>query len=132
VVTGRSRPSKLVTSPRMADDAHFRRTARQPIELRVSYRRDLKDAPLEKSGRLVDLGLGGAQIRSVRPPPVETPLRITLASPSSWDPLELGATVRWIGPDRETFGVEFERLSRSEASALYELLSVSRFAEPDR
>jgi len=116
----------------MADDAHFRRTARQPIELRVSYRRDSKDAPLEKSGRLVDLGLGGAQIRSVRPPPVKTTLRITLASPSSWDPLELGATVRWIAEDRETFGVEFDRLSRSEASALYELLSVSRFAEPDR
>ena len=113
----------------MPDDAHFRKTARQPIELRVEYRRDAEDAPLQKSGRLVDLGLGGAQIRSDRPPPLDAALRIILISPSAWDPLDLPADVRWVDDDKSTFGVAFDRLSRSQAAALYELLQVSQFAE---
>jgi len=113
----------------MPDDAHFRRTARQLIELRVEYRRDAEDAPLQKSGRLVDLGLGGAQIRCDRPPPAEAALRIILISPSAWDPLDLPALVRWVDDDKSIFGVAFDRLSRSQAAALYELLQVSQFAE---
>ena len=113
----------------MSDDAHFRKTARRPIELTVSYRRDGEDAALERQGRLVDLGLGGARIACSGPPSVGAALRIILRSPSSWDPLELAAGVRWVDADGASFGVEFGRLSRSEGAALYELLSASRFAE---
>ncbi len=111
----------------MPEDPHFRRTARQPLELSVRYRRDVEGAPLEQAGRLVDLGLGGAQIKCDRPPRVSTALRITLTAPSAWDPLDLPAMVRWVNEAELTFGVEFDRLSRSQAAALYELLQASRF-----
>lgn len=110
----------------MPDGSHFRRTARQAVELSVRFRRDAEDAAFEHSGTLLDLGLGGAQVRSTRAPDVGARVRITLIAPSAWDPLDLPAEVRWA--DREAFGVAFERLSRPEAAALYELLSVSRFA----
>ncbi|MBX3272446.1 MAG: PilZ domain-containing protein [Sandaracinaceae bacterium] len=114
----------------MPEDApHFRRTARQPIELGVRYRRDADGAPLEQAGRLVDLGLGGAQIKCERPPPLGAALRITLTAPSAWDPLDLPARVRWVGG--RTFGVAFEPLSPPQAAALYELLRVSRFAREE-
>ncbi|MGE0788561.1 MAG: PilZ domain-containing protein [Sandaracinaceae bacterium] len=114
----------------MADEQHFRRTARQPIELSVQFRRDEPSAQLEMSGRLVDLGLGGVQIACRRAPPIGQALRVLLVAPSAWDPLELPGTVRWVDDVKQTFGVEFEALRPSQASALYELLAVSRFAEP--
>lgn len=113
----------------MPEGSHFRRTARRPVELAVRFRRDADDAALEHSGTLLDLGLGGAQVRSTRAPDVGVRVRITLIAPSAWDPLDLPAEVRWA--DAEAFGVAFERLSRAEAAALYQLLSVSRFASSD-
>ena len=111
----------------MGEDPHFRRTARQPLELSVQYRHDREGAALELSGRLVDLGLGGAQIRAERPPPVTTELRVTLTAASAWDPLDLPSTVRWVNAHDKTFGIAFGALSRATAAALYELLTVSRF-----
>jgi hypothetical protein len=115
----------------MGEDPHFRRTARQPVELRVTFRRDADGAPLEQSGRLVDLGLGGAQVRCERTPPVGARLRLTLTSPSAWDPLDLPAEVRWVDDGARTFGLAFDALGRAEATALYELLSVTHFADAD-
>lgn len=93
----------------------------------MRYRRDADGVALEHSGKLLDLGLGGAQIRAERPPAVGTKLRVTLSAPTAWDPLDLPAQVRWA--DGQAFGVAFERLTAAQASALYELLVVSRFAE---
>lgn len=111
----------------MPEGSHFRRTAREPVELTVRFRRDADDAALEHSGTLLDLGLGGAQVQGERALGVGTRVRITLIAPSAWDPLELPAEVRWAEGVR--FGLAFERLSRAQAAALYELLSVTRFAE---
>lgn len=94
----------------------------------VTFRRDADHAPLEHSGRLVDLGMGGAQIRCERPPVAGERLRLTLTTPSAWDPLVLPAEVRWVDDRERTFGLAFDGLGRTEATALYELLSVSRFA----
>lgn len=115
----------------MSDGAHFRRTARQPVELSVRFRRDADDAAIDYSAKLLDLGLGGAQVRSDRPPPLGSRVRLTLTAPTAWDPLELAAEVRWVdeGEEGPTFGVAFDALTRAQASALYELLAVSRFAE---
>jgi hypothetical protein len=116
----------------VAEDRHFRRTARQPVDLAVQFRRDYDGARLELSGQLVDVGLGGVQIRCDRPPRPGERLRILLVSPSAWDPLELPGQVRWVGDDGRTFGVEFAGLQASEAAALYELLAVVRFEEVER
>jgi hypothetical protein len=116
----------------MGEDPHFRRTSREPVELTVRYRRDADDARLQQSGRLVDLGMGGAQVRCERPPTVGERIRLSLSAPSAWDPLDLPAEVRWVDDTEGTFGLAFDPLARSQASALYELLSVSRFAEKAR
>ena len=113
----------------MGDDPHFRRTARQPLELGVRFRRDAADAPFERSGQLIDLGMGGAQIQHDRPPPTGERLRVQLTAPSAWDPLDLEAEVKW--SDGSTFGVQFAPLSASEANAMYELLAVTRFAREE-
>ena len=117
----------------MPDGAHFRRTARQPVELSVRFRKDAEDAALEHSGKLLDLGLGGAQVRSSRAPRVGTRMRLTLSAPSAWDPLELPGEVRWVEPnaDGATFGLAFDGLSRAQAGALHELLSISGFADDE-
>lgn len=115
----------------MSDGSHFRRTARQPVELSVRFRRDADDAALVCSATLLDLGLGGAQLRCERPPEVGARVRLTLTAPTAWDPLELACEVRWVedGEEGPAFGVAFDALTRAQASALYELLAVSRFAE---
>lgn len=116
----------------MSEDPHFRRSAREPVELVVRFRRDVEGALLEQSGKLVDLGMGGAQVRCERPPAVGVRVRVSLSSPSAWDPLDLAAEVRWVDESERTFGVSFAGLERAQASALYELLSVTRFAEKER
>ena len=116
----------------MGEDPHFRRTARQPLELRVRFRRDADDAPFETRGRLVDLGMGGAQIACERPPSLESRLRVELTTPTAWDPLDLRAQVRWADAAAGIFGVAFDSLSRKEATALYHLLSLSRFEAEGR
>ena len=97
----------------------------------MTFRRDADDATLEQRGRLVDLGMGGAQVRCERLPAVGARLRLTLTSPSAWDPLELPAEVRWVDDADRTFGLAFDGLARAQATALYELLSVSKFAPDD-
>lgn len=113
----------------MAGDSHFRRTARRAIEIAIIFQRDAAGAALEQRGRLVDLGLGGAQVRCERPPEPGTRVRVRLVSPSAWDPLELEADVRWFDEASGVFGLAFEPLSPAEAGALSELLSAHDFAE---
>ena len=113
----------------MEGDSHFRRTARRAIELAVRFQRDAKGAALEQSGKLVDLGLGGAQVSCERPPARGTRVRLRFTSPSAWDPLELEGDVRWLDEASGLFGVAFEALSPSEAAALSELLEAHDFSE---
>lgn len=115
-------------------DAHFRRSRRTPIELRVCFRRDEPGAALEKAGLIADLGMGGAFVQADRPPPVGAGVVVTLQSPTAWDPLELPAEVRWVSDEGGAglgrgFGVAFRALAPSQATALYELLSSSGFEE---
>ncbi|UJR82483.1 PilZ domain-containing protein [Sandaracinus amylolyticus] len=115
-------------------DAHFRRSARTAIELRVCFRRDEPGAALEKAGRIADLGMGGAFVQADRPPPIGASIVVTLQSPTAWDPLELPAEVRWVSDDGlaglgRGFGVKFGDLAPTQAAALYELLSSAGFEE---
>lgn len=116
-------------------DGHFRRSARTPIELRVCFRRDEPGAALEKAGRISDLGMGGAFVQVDRPPPIGTPILLTLQAPTAWDPLELPAEVRWLSDDPvglgQGFGLEFRGLAPSQATALYELLASAGYSEKE-
>jgi Tfp pilus assembly protein PilZ len=124
-------------------EGHFRRSARIAIDLRVSFRRDASGSALEKAGRIADLGMGGAFVESERPPPVGTEIVLTLQAPTAWDPLELPAEVRWIHDgqgesERDAgaegglgagFGLSFRALSKTQAAALYELITSTGFSE---
>lgn len=78
-------------------------------------------------GSLVDVGLGGARISCLRPPPVGTRLRVALTPPTAWEPLEVPAEVRWVDGERQPgFGIAFGALTSTEANALHALLDLPR------
>jgi hypothetical protein len=118
----------------MTDRPHFRAGRRQPVTLKVRYRRDDADATLEQVGKTNDLGIGGAFIQSHKTPPVGSQIVLVVSSPTAWEPLSLPAEVRWIndGSDGQPrgFGVRFRVLSSAEATALYQLIHACEYAEP--
>ena len=114
-------------------EAHFRRSARRPVELRASFRKDEAGASLEKAGRISDLGMGGAFVEHDRPLAAGTRMVLTLSSPSAWDPLEVPCEVRWVR-DAEAprgMGVRFVALTKPQANALYDLLVSTGYVERD-
>lgn len=115
------------------DSAHFRRARRQPVSLRVRFRKDEPGAALEHVGTLGDLGVGGAFVATEAVLPVGARVRLLLSTPTAWDPIEVPATVRWVseggGGEPAGFGVRFEALSGREATALYELVHASAYVE---
>ncbi|MEM9194698.1 MAG: PilZ domain-containing protein [Myxococcota bacterium] len=113
----------------MSDAPHFRRSKRQAMSLQVLFRRDAEGAALDHIGSTGDLSVDGAFIETRTPPPVGTWLRLSLRSPTAWDPLEIRAEVRWVATDPDTpgFGIRFDRLKEAEARALYALIAASAF-----
>ena len=80
---------------------------------------------LEQRGRTLDLGVHGAFIACQRPPILGTTLTLELRSPTAWDPLNITCQVRWVSPGVDEppgFGVRFEDLSASQATALHDFL----------
>lgn len=114
-----------------ADEAHHRRARRQPVAAEVRVRRNHPGATLEHVGRTSDLGLGGAFIECETILPVGTPVRLTVTTPTAWEPLEIAGEVRWVVDSSEDgatgFGVRFASLGGPEATALYELINHSAF-----
>ena len=113
----------------MADDPHFRRSPRAPVELRARYRKDQPGSAFEKAGRVSDLGMGGAFVEAHDPPPAGTKVWLTFGAPTAWDPLELPAEVRWQKHEPPAgFGVRFRALTPPQANALAELVRDNPFA----
>ena len=117
----------------MGDRPHFRRSRRQPVSIRVTFRRDAAGSTLEIEGTLEDLSVSGAFVGTKHPLPAGAGVRLRFSSPTAWEPIEVGATVRWVsdgtGSEPVGFGVRFESLSPHEATALYELVHASAYAE---
>jgi len=114
----------------MSDEPHFRTGRRQPVELRVRYRRDDAEAAMEYVGRTSDLGLGGAFIEADKTPPAGANIVVVLTSPTAWEPLEIPAEVRWVkdGSDGPRgFGVRFRALRGADATALQQLIHACDF-----
>lgn len=108
-------------------DAHFRRSVREPVNLRVQFRRDAADAELEKAGRVRDLSMGGVFVACAACPDVGTAVRLYFALPSAWDLVELPAEVRWTND--EGFGAAFRDMSSRQADSLIELIQKLGFDE---
>lgn len=118
----------------MTDTPQFRREKRQPVQMRVRFRRDAQDAALTHEGSTNDLGLGGAFVETEIPPAVGSRVVLTVSAPTAWEPLELHGEVRWVKDggdgDPSGFGVRFHELDGREATALYELVHSASYAEP--
>lgn len=117
----------------MAEGHHFRRSRRQPVSIRVRFRRDTPGSTLVLDGLLGDLSVQGAFVETRHPLPEGSRVRLEFSSPTAWEPIEVGATVRWVsdgtGSEPVGFGVRFESLTPHEATALYELVHASAYAE---
>lgn len=113
--------------------AHFRLRPRYPIEVRVTVRRQHEKSARKVEAVTTNLSFGGAFIAVDPPIPVGARLRVAIASATTWDPLELEATVRWVrdagANSRAGIGLMFEAISPQQALALHRLFGAHGFDE---
>ena len=115
---------------------HFRAHLRTPVDLPVAMTGER--ARGGRRGRLVDLGLGGAQVELERsaespPPELDDALLLEIEAPTLWDPLSLRGRVAWVRSLPSTkvrFGVRFEHREEGGLFGLSRLLSPTLPVEP--
>ncbi len=118
----------------MADNPHIRQSARHPLTLRATFRRNTPGSAIQEGGDVRNLSVAGAFIETRSPPSVGIPVLVTLKAASAWDPLELEALVRWANTEPgepRGFGVQFTRMGVTEANALYDLINATDFSKND-
>ena len=76
-----------------------------------------------------NLGVGGAFLPTPVPLPIGTHVVVLLSSPTSWDPIDIPAVVRWVtDPGTEGkepgMGVQFLEMSDKDVVRLNDLLSL--------
>ncbi|MBL8682122.1 MAG: PilZ domain-containing protein [Myxococcales bacterium] len=113
--------------------SHFRLRARYPIEVRVSVRRQHEKSARKVDATTVNLSFGGAFVAVDPPMPVGARLRVAIASATTWEPLELDATVRWVRDGGATvragMGLMFEPLTPQQATAMHSLICAHGFED---
>jgi uncharacterized protein (TIGR02266 family) len=113
--------------------SHFRLRARYPIEVRVTVRRQHEKSARRVEAMTANLSFGGAFVTVDPPIPVGARLRVGIASATTWEPLELDATVRWVRDGganvRAGMGVAFDALSPPQALALHRLFCAHGFED---
>ncbi len=138
----------------MNPKSHARDTGRSEITLKVEFR--VPGAPPQQ-GKTRDLSVRGAFVETPYPPKEGTALDLVLAPPTAWDPIAIRCTVqrRQLAPTaagegsppasdesgandesfelgtqgerRSGFGVQFENLERTHATAIRALLAASGY-----
>jgi uncharacterized protein (TIGR02266 family) len=82
----------------------------------------------EVDAMTTNLGVGGAFLPSKVPLPVGTSVVVLLSSPTSWDPIEIPALVRWVteaATGKEAgMGVQFTELTDKDVVRLNDLLQL--------
>jgi len=108
--------------------AHGRRRHREKVSLRIGDGRE-RDAFLD------NVSFGGARLSMLEPPPPGSIVRLSIATATAWEPLELDAVVRWRDEDSDestpaAFGVELSPLTPKSALALDEWLDTLAYDSP--
>jgi len=100
-------------SSRPPESSHRRLIIRVPADLSVVVAFQDGD---KKPARVTDVSLGGMNLHCERTPEYGEAIRLIVQFAKGEDWIVLPAMVRWFS--RDGFGVEFERLGDSQASAL--------------
>ena len=119
-----------MTLSQRASRPHFRALARRSVNLRVSV--IAGGGSWQRSGRIVDLGLGGARVTLPDTVPVGSPVALVIDAPHLWDPLRVDGAVAWVSDTSNassaTLGVRFSPTSGAMLRTLTELLEAAAFA----
>ncbi len=118
----------------MNGNSHFRKDGRRALSLRVHVRQGHATDASPYQAELIDLGMGGAFVCTDAPTTIGTTVVLTISSPTTWEPIEINAEVRWLStnmPSRPPgYGVHFLPMSSTEATALYDLIQAIGYDVP--
>jgi len=115
--------------------AHFRAHERRAVRLLVELAGNR--AGLDRQALLTDLSLAGAGLETDEPLLPGERVSVTLATPTTWDPLVIEAVVAWSHPPKPSHeidaigrsrtvaraGIVFEYPGASAILAMFEMLS---------
>lgn len=112
---------------------HFRLRPRYPLQVRVEVRRQHERSAREVQGQTENLSFGGVFLRVDPPLPPETRVVVAIATVTTWEPLKISGTVRWVRDSARGgvsgMGVAFDPLSPDQAIALHRLFGAHGFEE---
>jgi len=107
---------------------HYRARARAEMRVIVRWRPETASTGTEVDATTKNIGIGGAFLPSVVPMPIGTKVVVLVSSPTSWDPIEIPAVVRWIQDESSGkepgMGVQFTELGDRDVVRLNDLLSL--------
>jgi uncharacterized protein (TIGR02266 family) len=112
---------------------HFRLRPRYPLQVRVEVRRQHERSMREAQGVTENIGFGGVFVRLDPPLPPETRVTVAIATVTTWEPLKINGTVRWVRDAGRGvapgMGVAFDALAPEQAIALHRLFGAHGFEE---
>ena len=112
---------------------HFRLRARYPLQLRVEVRRQNERSAREMIATTENVGFGGAFVRADPPLPPESRITVSIATVTTWEPLKIAGTVRWVRDAargaKAGMGIAFDPLTADQAVALNKLFGAHGFEE---
>ena len=100
-------------------ESHRRKNTRIPVQVAVRYR--LRDSTEEYEGKLIEISIGGALLRTPLKMPNDTDLVLSLLPPGGIAPMEISATVNYQGGE-DRVGVKFIFRDGGGARRLRELI----------
>ncbi|MGC4093682.1 MAG: PilZ domain-containing protein [Polyangiaceae bacterium] len=109
---------------------HFRALARRSVSLSTLV--VAGGGSWQRSGRIIELGLGGARVALSDTVPVGSPVALVIDAPHLWDPLHVDGSVAWVSEgtngNAALLGVRFRPTSGTLLRTLTELLEAAAFA----
>jgi hypothetical protein len=110
---------------RTVSASHFRAHGRRAVRLDVTVESGRAHGPSTFNAALIDISLAGAGLELEHALVPGERVRISIATPTLWDPLVVPATVAWsrpLAPALARAGVRFEHESPESAFATWEML----------
>ena len=119
-----------MTPSQRSSRPHFRALARRSVNLGATV--IAGGGSWQRTGRIVDLGLGVARVALPDTVPVGSPVALVIDAPHLWDPLRVDGAIAWVSEATNgasaQLGVRFRPSSGALLRTLTELLEAAAFA----